>query len=113
MGDAALASLRACIDRCRTGPHCMKMIGWWPSLRATVADSPSTYLAFARLATSSKLGAAMAVGNGFAMTIGVGQTDEQVPPIEHQRDDAGHQAAAFEIAGGEATPTPLVLQLVE
>ena len=26
----------------------------------------------------------------FAMMIGVGQTDEQAPPIEHQRDAAGH-----------------------
>src|SRR3954465_6896223 len=32
--------------RCRTGPHCTRMIGWWPSLRATVAESPSTWRAF-------------------------------------------------------------------
>src|SRR5438105_12389975 len=52
-------------------------------------------------------------GDGFAMMIGVGKTDEQVPPVEHQRDAAGHQAAALEVAGGEAAPAPLVLQLVE
>ena len=33
----------------------MNMIGWWPSFRATVAERPSTYCAFERLATSSKL----------------------------------------------------------
>ena len=33
----------------------MKMIGWWPSLRVTVADSPGTNLAFARRTTCSKL----------------------------------------------------------
>jgi hypothetical protein len=52
-------------------------------------------------------------GDGFAMMIGIGQTYEQVPPIERQRDAARHQAAALEIAGGEATPAPLVLQLIE
>ena len=41
--------------RCRTGPHCMKMIGWWPSLRATVADKPRTNRALAWRATCSKL----------------------------------------------------------
>src|SRR6516165_5766477 len=51
--------------------------------------------------------------DGFAMMIGVGETHEQVPPVEHQRDAASHQAAALEVAGGEATPAPLVLQLVE
>jgi len=34
--------------RCRTGPHCMKMIGWCPSFRVTVADKPRTKRAFAR-----------------------------------------------------------------
>ena len=52
-------------------------------------------------------------GDGFAMMIGIGQTDEQVPPIEHQRNAARHQAAALKVAGGEAAPAPLVLQLVE
>jgi hypothetical protein len=43
----------------------------------------------------------------------ISQTDEQIPPVEHQRDAAGHQAAALEVARREATPTPLVLQFVE
>ena len=50
---------------------------------------------------------------GFAMTIGVGQADEQIPPVEHQRDGAGHQTAALEVARGETAPAPLVLQFVE
>ena len=29
-------------------------------------------------------------GDGFAMMIGVGETHEQVPPVEYQRDAAGH-----------------------
>ena len=45
--------------------------------------------------------------------IGFCQTDEQVPPVEDQRDVARHQTAALEVAGREATPAPLVLQLVE
>jgi hypothetical protein len=41
--------------RCRTGPHCIVMIGWWPSLRAIVADNPSTNRALACRTTASKL----------------------------------------------------------
>ena len=52
-------------------------------------------------------------GDGLAMMIGVGETDKQVPSIEHQRNAADHQAAALEVAGGEATLAPLVLQLVK
>src|SRR5579864_185340 len=52
-------------------------------------------------------------GDGLAMMLGVGQAHEQIPPIEYQRNAAGHQAATLEIAGREAAPAPLVLQLVE
>ena len=52
-----------------------------------------------------------ATGDGFAMMSG--QTDEQIPPVEHQRDTAGHQAAALEVARREATPAPLVPQFVK
>ena len=41
--------------RYRTGPHCMNTIGWWPSLRAIVADSPMTNCALAWRTTCSKL----------------------------------------------------------
>src|SRR3974377_175621 len=54
-----------------------------------------------------------ATGDGFAMMSRISQTDEQIPPVEHQRDAAGHQAAALEVARREATPTPLVLQFVK
>jgi hypothetical protein len=37
-------------------------------------------------------------GDGLAMMIGISQPDEQIPPVEHQRDAAGHQAAALEVA---------------
>src|SRR6516165_10343591 len=43
----------------------------------------------------------------------ISQTDEQIPPVEHQRDTAGYQAAALEVARREATPAPLVLQFVK
>src|ERR1700691_4436044 len=52
-------------------------------------------------------------GDRFAMMIGIGQPHEQIPPVEEQRDQARHQTAALEVAGREAAPAPLVLQLVE
>src|SRR5215472_251036 len=52
-------------------------------------------------------------GDRLAMLIGVGQADEQVPPIGSEGDDAGHELAAFDVVGGEAAPAPLVLQFVE
>src|SRR5258708_19080976 len=52
-------------------------------------------------------------GDRFAMMIGVGQAHEQVPPVEDQRDVARHQTAALEVAGREAAPAPLILQLIE
>ena len=47
--------LHLAFTRCRTGPHCIKMIGWCPSLRATVAESPMTNRALAWRAACSKL----------------------------------------------------------
>src|SRR5262249_48306420 len=35
-GRAAACALA--LTRCRTGPHCMNTIGWWPSFRATVDE---------------------------------------------------------------------------
>ena len=52
-------------------------------------------------------------GDRLAMLVGVGQADEQVPPIGGERDDAGHELAAFNVVGGETAPAPLVLQFVE
>jgi hypothetical protein len=44
---------------------------------------------------------------GFAMMIGIGKAHEQVPPVEHLCDGAGHQAAALEIARREAANSSL------
>ena len=52
-------------------------------------------------------------GDCLAMMIRVGEAHEQIPPIEHQRDAACHQAAALEITRREAAPAPLVFQFVE
>jgi hypothetical protein len=52
-------------------------------------------------------------GNCLAMMVGLSQTHEQIPPVEHQGDAARHQAASFEIVRCEAAPAPLVLELVE
>jgi hypothetical protein len=54
-----------------------------------------------------------ATDDGFAMMSRISQTNEQIPPVEHQRDAAGHQAAALEVARREATRAPVVLQFVE
>jgi hypothetical protein len=35
--------------------------------------------------------------DGFAMVIGIGETYEQVPLVEYQRDAASHQAAALRL----------------
>ena len=52
-------------------------------------------------------------GDRLAMLVGIGQTDEQIPPIGGEGDGAGHKLAAFDIMRGEAAPAPLVLHLVE
>ncbi len=41
--------------RWRTGPHCMRMTGWWPSFLVIVADKPATNLAREARATCSKV----------------------------------------------------------
>ena len=38
----ALAGIRLGPSVWRTGPHCMAMIGWWPSRRRGVAVRPVT-----------------------------------------------------------------------
>src|SRR3954447_22858241 len=52
-------------------------------------------------------------GNGFHTTVGIGQATEQAPPVVNQSDTARHHPAPLQVVGGEATPTPLVLDLVE
>jgi hypothetical protein len=43
------------------------------------------------------------------MLVRLGQPYEQVPPVVDERNEAGHELTAGEIAGGEACPAPLVL----
>jgi len=52
-------------------------------------------------------------GDGLGMLTRFGQADEQTPPVVDQGSLTGHEAAALEIVGGEATPAPVVLQFVE
>ena len=52
-------------------------------------------------------------GDGLGMLMGIGQADEQTPPVVDQGGDPSHEAAAFEILGGEAAPSPVVLQFIE
>ena len=48
-------------------------------------------------------------GDGLQMPVRLGEPHEQVPAVVDERDEAGHELTAGEIAGGEACPTPLVL----
>lgn len=52
-------------------------------------------------------------GNRLASCFGAGQTDKQTPPVVDQRHGARRQLAPMQVVRGEATPAPLVLQLVE
>src|SRR5271166_656156 len=52
-------------------------------------------------------------GDGFSMPIRLGQTNEDVPPIVKQRDEARGQTTTRQVVGDEAAPAPLVLQFVE
>src|SRR5260370_931966 len=52
MAEAAACFLLLILKR--MGPHCIRMIGWWPSLRIGVAVSPTTYFALTFLNTRSK-----------------------------------------------------------
>jgi hypothetical protein len=44
---------------------------------------------------------------------GIRQAHEQGPPVIHQGDRAGIEAAAFEVLRGKAAPAPLVLQFIK
>jgi len=52
-------------------------------------------------------------GDRFQMLVRFGEAHEQVPPVVDERDEAGHGPAAGKIAGGKASPAPLVLQFIE
>src|ERR1700749_1586181 len=52
-------------------------------------------------------------GDRLGPVIEVGETDEQAPPVEDQRNTAGEQPAPLQVVCCETTPAPLVLQFVE
>ena len=52
-------------------------------------------------------------GDGLGVLAGMGQPDEQAPPVIRQGGDPGHQVAALEVTGGEATPAPVVLEFIK
>src|SRR6267154_2285941 len=54
-----------------------------------------------------------ATGERLAVMVRIGQTHEQVPPVEDEGDNACHDPAARQVVGGKAAPAPMVLQLVE
>jgi hypothetical protein len=47
------------------------------------------------------------------MLVRLGEAREEVPPVGDQRGDAPHEAAAFQVAGGEPSPAAVVLELVD
>ena len=52
-------------------------------------------------------------GDRLVMLVGIGESHKEIPPVGDKRHHASHVAAAFEVVGREATPTPLVLQFIE
>ena len=47
-------------------------------------------------------------GDGLAVVIGLGQTDEQAPPVIDRGDQPGHVPETLQVTRGEAAPAPLV-----
>src|SRR5271165_6802235 len=54
-----------------------------------------------------------APGDRFAVEAGIGEPDEDVPPVVNERKQPGREPATGEIVRRVAAPTPLVLHLVE
>src|ERR1700757_2099428 len=52
-------------------------------------------------------------GDDFTMLIRIGQPEKQAPPVVDQRHVGGQQAATSQILRCEATPAPVVLQLIK
>lgn len=71
-------------------------MGWWPSLRATVADSPNTNRPLARRATSSKLTAEMvAIDQPFFtfFAFAIGADEESAAKIYYKSQTFGSRKA--------------------
>src|ERR1700739_2165673 len=50
-----------------------------------------------------------ATGDRLAMMVRIGQTHEEVPPVEDEGDNACHDPAACQVVGRKSAPTPVVL----
>ena len=51
-------------------------------------------------------------GNGFGVLMRGDQAHEEAPPVVGQGGEPRHEAAALEVAGGEATPAPVIFQFI-
>ena len=47
-------------------------------------------------------------GNRLVMLVGIGEAHKEIPPVGDKRHHARHEAAALEIVGREAAPSPLI-----
>src|ERR1700738_2435893 len=48
-------------------------------------------------------------GDRLAVMVRIGQTHEQVPPVEDEGYNAGQDPAARQVVGGKSAPAPVVL----
>src|SRR6202023_355291 len=63
--------------------------------------------------STNRLQQQWATGDRLAVMVRIGQTHEQVPPVEDEGENACHDPAARQVVGGKSAPAPVVLQLVE
>src|SRR6202023_3572543 len=63
--------------------------------------------------STNRLQQQWATGDRLAVMVRIGQTHEEVPPVEDEGDNGWHDPAARDVMGGEAAPAPMVLQFVE
>src|SRR5258705_6106034 len=90
---AKKAAIRVSARRARPRSPCVLLI-------VTVArPGPST----------NRLKQQRATGDRLAVMVRVGQTHEEVPPVEDEGDNACHDPAARQVVGGKSAPAPVVL----
>src|SRR5437870_12804529 len=63
--------------------------------------------------STNRLQQQRATGDRIAVMVRIGQTHEEVPPVEDQRDNACHDPAARQVVGGISAPAPMLQQLGE
>src|SRR5436305_14726206 len=91
-----------------TGEHPARPI----PLTVRAADRHSGASGMVGLSTN-RLQQQRATGDRLAVMVRIGQTHEEVPPVEDEGDNACHDPAARQVVGGKSAPAPVVLQLVE